>query len=110
MANMDRAVQIDTNAKPSRREERRGKPRPVRLSLVEKVVIDRSRDDLLTDFGKTTLEAVSYTHLDVYKRQSLPSTKTFSSRKPTSPQATGYCATPVSSASLPLPSTSWKRR
>lgn len=56
MANMDRAVQIDTSAKPSRREERRGKPRPVRLSLVEKVVIDRSRDDLLTDFGKTTLE------------------------------------------------------
>ncbi len=30
-------------------------PRP-RLQLVSKVEIDRSRDDLLTDFGKTTLE------------------------------------------------------
>ncbi|KAF0187094.1 MAG: ribonucleoside-diphosphate reductase alpha chain [Hyphomonadaceae bacterium] len=40
----------------SRREQRRGKPAPVRLSLVQKVNIDRSRDELLTDFGKTTLE------------------------------------------------------
>jgi ribonucleoside-diphosphate reductase alpha chain len=39
----------------SRREQRRGKPAPVRLSLVQKVNIDRTRDDLLTDFGKTTL-------------------------------------------------------
>lgn len=40
----------------SRRDQRRGKPAPVRLSLVQKVEIDRSRDELLTDFGKTTLE------------------------------------------------------
>ena len=33
----------------------RGKPRP-QLQLVRKVEVDRSRDDLLTDFGKTTLK------------------------------------------------------
>ncbi|WP_158916110.1 ribonucleoside-diphosphate reductase subunit alpha [Caulobacter sp. S45] len=33
----------------------RGKPRP-KLTLVRKVVVDRSRDSLLTDFGKTTLQ------------------------------------------------------
>ena len=32
-----------------------GKPRP-QLQLVRKVEVDRSRDDLLTDFGKTTLK------------------------------------------------------
>ena len=37
------------------RNTRASAPRP-RLQLVSKVVIDRSRDDLLTDFGKTTLE------------------------------------------------------
>ena len=39
-------------------EARRGKPKPVRsrLELVDKVRVDRSRDSLLTDFGKTTLE------------------------------------------------------
>ena len=40
----------------SQSEIRRGKPKPFKLSLVQKVEIDRSRDDLLTDFGKTTLE------------------------------------------------------
>ncbi len=40
----------------SQGELRRGKPKPFKLSLVQKVEIDRSRDDLLTDFGKTTLE------------------------------------------------------
>jgi ribonucleoside-diphosphate reductase alpha chain len=35
----------------------RGKPKPLRpLKVVEKVQIDESRDALLTDFGKTTLE------------------------------------------------------
>ncbi|MGC1303099.1 MAG: ribonucleoside-diphosphate reductase subunit alpha, partial [Caulobacteraceae bacterium] len=33
----------------------RGKPRP-KLTLVRKVVVDRSRDAVLTDFGKTTLQ------------------------------------------------------
>src|ERR1700744_6028210 len=33
----------------------RGKPRP-KLTLVRKVEVDRSRDALLTDFGKTTLQ------------------------------------------------------
>jgi ribonucleoside-diphosphate reductase alpha chain len=39
-------------------EARRGKPKPVRsrLELVNKVMVDRARDALLTDFGKTTLE------------------------------------------------------
>lgn len=39
-------------------EARRGKPKPVRsrLELVDKVSVDRSRDSLLTDFGKTTLQ------------------------------------------------------
>src|SRR5580704_19140105 len=38
-------------------DERRPRPsdRPA-LQLVRKVEIDRSRDELLTDFGKTTLE------------------------------------------------------
>jgi ribonucleoside-diphosphate reductase alpha chain len=39
-----------------RREAVRGKPKAVQLRLVESVVVDRSRDALLTDFGKTTLE------------------------------------------------------
>lgn len=50
------AVGLGNEVGVSRREQRRGKPAPVRLSLVEKVKLDRSRDDLLTDFGKTTLE------------------------------------------------------
>ena len=38
-------------------EIHRGKPKPLRpLKVVEKVVTDPSRDALLTDFGKTTLE------------------------------------------------------
>ncbi|HWA00350.1 MAG TPA: ribonucleoside-diphosphate reductase subunit alpha [Caulobacterales bacterium] len=38
-------------------EVHRGKPKPLRpLNVVEKVRIDPSRDALLTDFGKTTLE------------------------------------------------------
>ena len=38
-------------------EIHRGKPKPLRpLKVVEKVVTDPSRDALLTDFGKTTLD------------------------------------------------------
>ncbi|HVY86276.1 MAG TPA: ribonucleoside-diphosphate reductase subunit alpha, partial [Caulobacterales bacterium] len=38
-------------------EVHRGKPKPLRpLKVVDKVVTDPSRDALLTDFGKTTLE------------------------------------------------------
>lgn len=38
-------------------EVHRGKPKPLRpLKVVEKVVTDPSRDALLTDFGKTTLQ------------------------------------------------------
>ncbi|HYD72037.1 MAG TPA: ribonucleotide reductase N-terminal alpha domain-containing protein, partial [Candidatus Binatia bacterium] len=38
-------------------EIHRGKPKPLRpLKVVDKVVTDPSRDALLTDFGKTTLE------------------------------------------------------
>jgi len=36
-------------------ERPRGKPKAVNLRLVDKVQIDPSRDDLLTDFGKKTL-------------------------------------------------------
>ncbi len=56
MSQMINAAEIGKEIGVSRREQRRGKPAPVRLSLVEKVKLDRSRDDLLTDFGKTTLE------------------------------------------------------
>jgi len=42
-----------TGARPA--EGPRGKPKAVNLRLVEKVVTDPSRDDLLTDFGKKTL-------------------------------------------------------
>lgn len=44
-----------TAAVTSSRELRRGKPKSVELSLVKAVKIDRSRDALLTDFGKKTL-------------------------------------------------------
>lgn len=40
----------------TRRDAVRGKPKAVNLRLVESVKVDRSRDSLLTDFGKTTLE------------------------------------------------------
>jgi ribonucleoside-diphosphate reductase alpha chain len=39
-----------------RANPQRGKPKAVRLKVVETIKIDRSRDALLTDFGKTTLE------------------------------------------------------
>ncbi len=41
---------------PRSSDARRGKPKAVRLHVVESVKVDRSRDALLTDFGKTTLE------------------------------------------------------
>ncbi len=41
---------------PARRAVHRGKPKAVQLRIVESVKVDRSRDALLTDFGKTTLE------------------------------------------------------
>lgn len=44
-----------TAAIQTAREARRGKPKAVELKLVESIRIDRSRDDLLTDFGKKTL-------------------------------------------------------
>ncbi|MFN8733837.1 MAG: ribonucleoside-diphosphate reductase subunit alpha [Hyphomonadaceae bacterium] len=40
----------------ARRAVHRGKPKAVQLRIVESVKVDRSRDALLTDFGKTTLE------------------------------------------------------
>src|ERR1043166_5882393 len=37
-------------------EQVAGRAEPPQLQLVKKVEVDRSRDALLTDFGKTTLE------------------------------------------------------
>jgi ribonucleoside-diphosphate reductase alpha chain len=43
-------------AVPATRKAHRGKPKPVNLRIVQSVKTDPSRDALLTDFGKTTLE------------------------------------------------------
>ncbi len=55
MSPLDNAQQlkqpVEAPAKP-----RRGKPKRTELRLVESIKLDRSRDDLLTDFGKKTLE------------------------------------------------------
>src|SRR5438874_2313254 len=47
------AAKVDIAGGPDRAEKRVERPQ---LQLVRKVEVDRSRDDLLTDFGKTTLE------------------------------------------------------
>jgi ribonucleoside-diphosphate reductase alpha chain len=52
MARMDAAALVQA----PRATAARGKPKAVRLKVVESIKIDRSRDALLTDFGKTTLE------------------------------------------------------
>ena len=48
------AVKRETTRAGTRRETSR--PQLPQLQLVRKVEVDRSRDALLTDFGKTTLE------------------------------------------------------
>ena len=52
------AAKVEITAGPSLAENERSERRAERpqLQLVRKVEVDRSRDDLLTDFGKTTLE------------------------------------------------------
>ncbi|GBF59238.1 vitamin B12-dependent ribonucleoside-diphosphate reductase [Candidatus Phycosocius bacilliformis] len=52
------AIEAVASAAPAiaRRAVHRGKPKAVQLRIVESVKVDRSRDALLTDFGKTTLE------------------------------------------------------
>ncbi|MCU0881985.1 MAG: ribonucleoside-diphosphate reductase subunit alpha [Hyphomonadaceae bacterium] len=50
---MDATLSIPAAA---RRPAHRGKPKPVNLRVVQSVKTDPSRDVLLTDFGKTTLE------------------------------------------------------
>jgi len=52
------AMEAVASAAPAiaRRAVHRGKPKAVQLRIVESVKVDRSRDALLTDFGKTTLE------------------------------------------------------
>jgi ribonucleoside-diphosphate reductase alpha chain len=52
MARMEAAALVQA----PRANPQRGKPKAVRLKVVETIKIDRSRDSLLTDFGKTTLE------------------------------------------------------
>jgi ribonucleoside-diphosphate reductase alpha chain len=52
MARMEAAALVQA----PRANPQRGKPKAVRLKVVETIKIDRSRDALLTDFGKTTLE------------------------------------------------------
>jgi len=47
------AAKVEIAGGPERREKRTERPQ---LQLVRKVEVDRSRDELLTDFGKTTLE------------------------------------------------------
>src|ERR1700741_383064 len=47
------AAKVEIAGGPDRAEKRAERPT---LQLVRKVEVDRSRDDLLTDFGKTTLE------------------------------------------------------
>lgn len=52
-------VQAEVQAQgtsPNRAPVHRGKPKAVQLRVVETVKVDRARDALLTDFGKTTLE------------------------------------------------------
>jgi ribonucleoside-diphosphate reductase alpha chain len=61
MAPRDSAELADTDATltipaAARRPAHRGKPKPVNLRVVQSVRTDPSRDALLTDFGKTTLE------------------------------------------------------
>ncbi len=53
LADMDATLSIPAAA---RRPAHRGKPKPVNLRVVQSVKTDPSRDVLLTDFGKTTLE------------------------------------------------------
>ncbi len=52
------AIEAVASAAPAiaRRAVHRGKPKAVQLRIVESVKVHRSRDALLTDFGKTTLE------------------------------------------------------
>ena len=52
------AIEAVASAAPAiaRRAVHRGKPKAVQLRIVESVKVDRSREALLTDFGKTTLE------------------------------------------------------
>lgn len=47
------AAKVEIAGSPDRGDKRAERPQ---LQLVRKVEVDRSRDDLLTDFGKTTLE------------------------------------------------------
>src|SRR6202008_1420442 len=47
------AAKVEIAGGPDRSEKRAERPQ---LQLVRKVEVDRSRDALLTDFGKTTLE------------------------------------------------------
>jgi ribonucleoside-diphosphate reductase alpha chain len=47
------AAKVEIAGGPTRAERRGERPQ---LQLVRKVEVDRARDDLLTDFGKTTLE------------------------------------------------------
>ncbi len=59
-----------------------GDARASKLALVRKVEVDRSRDALLTDFGKTTLEdryllpGESYQDMFARSRRPLPTTPT----------------------------------
>jgi ribonucleoside-diphosphate reductase alpha chain len=55
MIRNEAAAAIDSPAS-ARRAVHRGKPKAVNLRVVDSVKVDRSRDALLTDFGKTTLE------------------------------------------------------
>lgn len=55
MAPLDIAAKMHESENVSRREMRRGKPKTIKLSLVQNIKMDHSRDELLTEFGKTTL-------------------------------------------------------
>jgi ribonucleoside-diphosphate reductase alpha chain len=55
-ANAQDAVAVTVTAPAPRRAVHRGKPKAVQLRVVQSVKVDRDRDSLLTDFGKTTLE------------------------------------------------------
>src|SRR6202008_4624860 len=63
------AAKVEIAGGPDRSEKRAERPQ---LQLVRKVEVDRSRDALLTDFGKTTLEdrylLAGESHQDMFAR------------------------------------------
>ena len=76
-------------------------------------VVERLPEDLLRkviDVVFAEIEAVSYTHLDVYKRQSFPRRRWTSASTPSSPQANPPRCEISFSGALPAPARPWEQR